>query len=309
MASSLKEIRILRDIKSFIKSDLNDHGIFCSIDESNIDTIKALIIGPKKTPYENGFYFFEIMFPNDYPYNPPKVKFMTLNSEVRFNPNLYTDGKVCLSILGTWHGPGWSSALTLNSVLLSIQSLLNENPIQNEPGYENEVGSKSKNYNKLIEYYNIKVATIDMIKKPPYGYEDFKETMNKHFLENIEFYKKYIEKNKKNNNNVVHSPTYGMNAKLNIEGLNETINDLYKTLNINSDNNENHSNTFQNKNQNQNSSDTNKSKMKTKKCPNEKANLYDIGFIKKSENDDNNYIVIQASGSKRTFKKWKIYKD
>ena len=58
------------------------------------------------------------------------------------NPNLYENGKVCLSILGTWSGPGWTTACTLSSVLLSIQSLLNENPIHNEPGWENENGEK-----------------------------------------------------------------------------------------------------------------------------------------------------------------------
>ena len=44
---------------------------------------------------------------------------------VRFNPNLYANGKVCLSILGTWSGPGWSPVQSLASVLISIQSLMN----------------------------------------------------------------------------------------------------------------------------------------------------------------------------------------
>ena len=71
----LAQKRITKDIKNYINSDLNNVGIYCHIDESNIKHIKALIIGPKNTPYENGFYFFNIDFPNDYPFNPPKVKF------------------------------------------------------------------------------------------------------------------------------------------------------------------------------------------------------------------------------------------
>lgn len=55
---------------------------------------------------------------------------------MRFNPNLYKNGKVCLSILGTWTGPAWSPALTLEKVFVSIQSLLSEQPYTNEPGYE-----------------------------------------------------------------------------------------------------------------------------------------------------------------------------
>lgn len=65
---------------------------------------------------------------------------ITTNSgKTRFNPNIYAEGKVCLSILGTWRGnPGeeWSSAQGLESVLLSIQSLMSANPYENEPGYE-----------------------------------------------------------------------------------------------------------------------------------------------------------------------------
>ena len=57
--------------------------------------------------------------------------------KIRFNPNLYEEGKVCLSIIGTWSGPKWSSVQTLKSLLLSIQSLLDEYPIINEPSYEN----------------------------------------------------------------------------------------------------------------------------------------------------------------------------
>jgi ubiquitin-protein ligase len=49
----------------------------------------------------------------------------TGGGRVRFNPNLYAAGKVCLSLLGTWHGgaacEGWTAASTLLQVLVSIQ--------------------------------------------------------------------------------------------------------------------------------------------------------------------------------------------
>lgn len=60
----------------------------------------------------------------------------TANGTVRFNPNLYSNGKVCLSILGTWSGPSWTSVQTMNSTLISIQSLMNYAPYHNEPGFE-----------------------------------------------------------------------------------------------------------------------------------------------------------------------------
>jgi len=88
-----------------------------------------MIIGPLDTPYEGGFFHFLVRCPPNYPINPPRVKLLTTgNNTVRFNPNFYKTGKVCLSILGTWAGPSWSPALSLSSLLISIQaSFLNAN--------------------------------------------------------------------------------------------------------------------------------------------------------------------------------------
>ena len=121
---SFAKKRIMVDIKNIRKNeDLEKCGIYVNFNEDNIYSAQALIIGPYDTPYEKGFYFFDINFPSDYPMSPPKVKFCTLDHKIRFNPNLYTCGKVCLSIINTWNGPGWTSCLTLNSVLLSIISI------------------------------------------------------------------------------------------------------------------------------------------------------------------------------------------
>ena len=68
---------------------------------------------------------------------PPKVTFLTTgNGSVRFNPNLYADGKVCLSLLGTYEGPRWSPGGSIYQVLVSIQGMILgvTHPIYNEPG-------------------------------------------------------------------------------------------------------------------------------------------------------------------------------
>ncbi|KAL3184390.1 hypothetical protein MRX96_031941 [Rhipicephalus microplus] len=83
---------------------------------------------------------------------------------VRFNPNLYECGKVCLSILGTWTGPAWSPAQSIASVLISIQSLLSENPYHNEPDHETEWRpGDSKRYNLIVQHETIRVAVCDAI--------------------------------------------------------------------------------------------------------------------------------------------------
>ena len=64
-----------------------------------------MIIGPQDTPYANGCFEFDVFFPADYPNSPPIINLQTTgHNSVRFNPNLYVDGKVCLSILNTWQG-------------------------------------------------------------------------------------------------------------------------------------------------------------------------------------------------------------
>ena len=72
-------------------------------------------------------YFFTIEFPSNYPHIPPTLKYIS-RSKVRIHPNIYVSGKVCLSILNTWKGPSWTSSMDISCVLLSLQSLLNNEP-------------------------------------------------------------------------------------------------------------------------------------------------------------------------------------
>uniref|UniRef100_A0A8C3IV79 Ubiquitin-conjugating enzyme E2 Z n=1 Tax=Chrysemys picta bellii TaxID=8478 RepID=A0A8C3IV79_CHRPI len=152
--------------------------------------IHALITGPFDTPYEGGFFLFLFRCPPDYPIHPPRVKLMTTgNNTVRFNPNFYRNGKVCLSILGTWTGPAWSPAQSISSVLISIQSLMTENPYHNEPGFEQERHpGDSKNYNECIRHETIRVAVCDMLEGKCPCPEPLRGVMEKSFMEYFDFY-------------------------------------------------------------------------------------------------------------------------
>ena len=87
---------------------------------------------------------------------------------VRFNPNLYANGKVCLSLLGTWSGEPWMpQKSTLLQVLVSILAMIFvSKPYFNEPGYQSQEGTargKEKNdeYNKkIVEYTNLHAKKI-----------------------------------------------------------------------------------------------------------------------------------------------------
>ena len=107
--------------------------VFAMPDENDIHHWHAMILGPAETPYGLGLFHFDMRFPPDYPNSAPKVLITTTSGgQVRFNPNLYATGKVCLSILGTWRaehpGEQWSAVQSVQSVLMSIQSLMNDAP-------------------------------------------------------------------------------------------------------------------------------------------------------------------------------------
>lgn len=70
---------------------------------SSQDLFSALVKGPTRTPYEDGLYLFDIQLPNIYPAVPPLFRYLSQCSG-RLNPNLYDNGKVCVSLLGTWIG-------------------------------------------------------------------------------------------------------------------------------------------------------------------------------------------------------------
>ncbi|XP_037282357.2 ubiquitin-conjugating enzyme E2 Z [Rhipicephalus microplus] len=156
-------MRVKRDITDLLTDP--PPGVHVVPAEHNITVMNALVLGPDDTPYEGGFFHFVIQCPPDYPTNPPRVRFMTTDyGGVRFNPNLYECGKVCLSILGTWTGPAWSPAQSIASVLISIQSLLSENPYHNEPDHETEWRpGDSKRYNLIVQHETIRVAVCDAI--------------------------------------------------------------------------------------------------------------------------------------------------
>lgn len=151
-ASSAK--RLVKDIKDITNRPLCDEGIFYKHDDAEMLKGYAMIIGPEYGLYANGFYFFIFNFPTDYPFSPPIVEYCTNDGSTRFNPNLYRQGKVCLSILNTWSGDSWTACQTIRSVLLQLLLLFNDKPLLNEPGVT-ESHADYINYNTIIQYKNI----------------------------------------------------------------------------------------------------------------------------------------------------------
>lgn len=202
MKSTLKRIMNI-DMKRILSSDLNSNGIFIEFDETDILKAKALIIGPKDTIYDNAYLFFTIEFPKNYPFSPPILTYKSQN-KVRIHPNIYVNGKVCLSILGTWSGPSWTHTMDITTVLLTIQSLLDNNPLANEPGYEKISGNNLiyENYNKIIRYNTINSLIVDRINTDFIDFDIFKNTMIEYFKKNNLYINDTIEINKNIKENI-----------------------------------------------------------------------------------------------------------
>lgn len=110
--------RIKREFKEVIKSEEVAGGaIKLELINESWTELKGEIAGPSDTPYEGGQFILEIKVPDTYPFNPPKIRFITKI----WHPNVSSvTGAICLDILKDQ----WAAALTLRTVLLSIQALL-----------------------------------------------------------------------------------------------------------------------------------------------------------------------------------------
>lgn len=98
--------------------ELDSLGINIEYSEDNIYKWTVIMKGPEKSPYEEGVFKLSIDFPDNYPFSPPLVNFITRI----YHCNINNSGGICLDILKDQ----WSPALTINKILLSIISLLND---------------------------------------------------------------------------------------------------------------------------------------------------------------------------------------
>jgi len=110
--------RIRKELKEFNENPLENCAAGPLSDE-DIQTWQAAFLGPSNSPYEGGIFFLSIKFPNDYPFNPPDVKFVT----PVYHCNINDSGFICLDIIKSHE---WSPALTISSLLISIISLLTD---------------------------------------------------------------------------------------------------------------------------------------------------------------------------------------
>lgn len=185
-SSNAQPKKLLREMKDFSKNAPKnfDAPILMVLNESKLNQGKFLIVGPAKTPYENGLFIFDWMVDHDYPTKPPKIAFKPRGTNFNpkstlgynaFNPNLYNDGKVCLSLLGTYGTSSWERKSSMLQVVVSIQGLvLVENPINNEPSLDYSLShAKAKEFNKYVSRGNVEYAMLSYLKQADPDFADF----------------------------------------------------------------------------------------------------------------------------------------
>jgi len=161
------------------------HNVWVHVYPDRMELLRSCLVGPDGTPYSDALFFFDVHLPATYPQIPPQVRFWSFGENL--NPNLYENGKVCLSLLGTWSGKDsetWSpDRSNLLQVLVSILGLvLNTDPYYNEPGFERERdtpqgGLRSQRYNESVALSNYHLM-LRVLRAPPC---DFDREVKRHF--------------------------------------------------------------------------------------------------------------------------------
>ncbi|TCD69895.1 hypothetical protein EIP91_005719 [Steccherinum ochraceum] len=173
LARLTKEYRVLQ-------SSLPDN-ILVRAYEDRTDLLRSMIIGPDNTPYEDAPFVIDWQFDSNFPHSPPIAHFLSwTNGNGRVNPNLYEEGKVCLSILGTWAGDKnemWNPARSsLLQCLISIQGLvLVKEPWFCEPAYEKLRGTEEGIVNSRLYSEKAYVLSRGFVRRAldlaPIGFE------------------------------------------------------------------------------------------------------------------------------------------
>lgn len=105
-------------------------GVWVRTWEDRLDLLRVLIVGPRGTPYELAPFVIDFHYGHHFPVEPPDAYFHSwTNGLGRINPNLYEDGKICLSLLGTWHAEEeeaeWSAERSnMLQVIVSLMGLV-----------------------------------------------------------------------------------------------------------------------------------------------------------------------------------------
>merc|ERR1719334_1459309 len=244
---SVNSRKIMRELRKTLAKGVylsyTNGSMFVRFDESNPRFLQAMLIGLKGTPYFNGCLLFDIYLPDEYPVKPCKVKHVSNGAQLchanngpgGFSPNLHqSSGKVCLSLLGTWSGPGWEANKSNVYQLLSTLLLMvfgAEHPYYMEPsygGWEGTAYGKTSHEPRVIEYdeevlYHTAKSTILDIMKTPSKYAGFEDVIKVHFKLKAKQIREHIQE-------ILHCDQYSERFKKKVRPIYEQIEEELEKL-------------------------------------------------------------------------------
>jgi len=147
------------------KHTKNPNYFYSLVSKNNIFEWEFCIIGPPDSLYEHGIFKGVILFPDNYPIRPPKVKFLCN----MYHPNIYLNGELCISILHEGvdqfgyesKAERWNPSHGVDSIMLSILTLLSE------PNFESPANVEiAKLFRENNELYKKKI--YDLVLKTHY---------------------------------------------------------------------------------------------------------------------------------------------
>ena len=119
MKNTAKIRRIQNEVKEIEKDKTSTNSMFeIKMVGDNMYKYDAIIYGPVDSLYQGFKFKLSIELPDEYPFQPPKVKFVTPIKHVNVN----SSGDICLDILKDQ----WLPIQTIKTVLVSIILLLSE---------------------------------------------------------------------------------------------------------------------------------------------------------------------------------------
>ncbi len=162
----------------------------------DLSKLEALVIGPPDTPYQGAFMYIKINLPSNYPFAVPKFKFCTPEVEPCYmHPNMYSNGKICLSIINTWASNEWNAGATLENVLVTIQSRLTCNPIIYEPNYEmvDPTSIEATTYELVACYKAFDVGVLKFLTRKDVPTE-IMGFAREYFMRHLDMYERTLQK-------------------------------------------------------------------------------------------------------------------
>jgi ubiquitin-protein ligase len=88
---------------------------------------KLLIDGPEGTPFVGGKFIVNVDFSDNYPFKPPKIKFVTKI----YHPNVKTDtGEICMQAIESKWVPTLNATFIVQAILTLLRTPTAENALE-----------------------------------------------------------------------------------------------------------------------------------------------------------------------------------